>query len=349
MMSPARRLLDAAGDRVARTLGAAVDEAFVRRAFQSPTLTVTDDMRREIAHRLHEARRFYSDQRLFGPVDAAHFSAEREVRSLSGGRVVDVEFQSPCAGRHQEFKATLAKIPQVQRVRARWFRHDRPAPAVIMLHGWGMGIARVDSRAFAAHALYKRGVDLLLIPAPFHGARLPSGRRRPMFPTARPVRACEGFAMWLADTRAASKTLRDRGAPRVGVAGMSMGGFASALLATVADDLDFVIPMMPFASLPQLMWDQARHTRALDQADRLGIDEETFVSAFEIIAPLKRRLTIPPERIHIFSGRYDRVTPAAHGQALAAHFGCQYSELRASHLVQLGRRQVFREILRRAS
>jgi len=343
-----RKILYAARERLGRTVGSALDAAFVRQAFKSPTLSVTDEIRTQVQQRLAEARTFYANADLFPEVSAASLEYEDRSARLGGGGVIDAMFQTPHRGLHDVFVKTLSDVPRAAQVRIRWFRHDRPAPAAIVLHGWGMGHPNVDSQAFAARALYAKGLDTIFIPAPFHGTRLPRGKVRPQFPTSRPIRATEGFAMWIADVRAMVKTVRERGAARVGVVGMSMGGFAASLLATTEPELDFVVPMVPFSDLPRLMWNQARHNGGLANARNLGVDEATFAAAFNAIAPLRRKQVIASERIHVFGNRYDRVTPVDHARALARHFDCAYTELPGSHLMQLGRREVFREMLRRA-
>jgi pimeloyl-ACP methyl ester carboxylesterase len=61
----------------------------------------------------------------------------------------------------------------------------------------------------------------------------------------------EGFRQAVTDIRSLARWLRNRGAPHVGVMGMSLGGYTSALVATVMsqDEIDFVMPMIPLASI----------------------------------------------------------------------------------------------------
>ena len=47
--------------------------------------------------------------------------------------------------------------------------------------------------------------------------------------------------------------LESRGVNRIGVTGISLGGYTSALLATVEERLHFSIPNVPVVSLPDLV------------------------------------------------------------------------------------------------
>src|SRR5258708_6261513 len=82
--------------------------------------------------------------------------------------------------------------------------------------------------------------------------------RPPPFPGNDPRFGNEGFRQAVADLRVLMTLLRERGAPSVGIMGMSLGGYASALLATVQRDLAFAVPMIPLASLANAARDQGR-------------------------------------------------------------------------------------------
>jgi pimeloyl-ACP methyl ester carboxylesterase len=200
--------------------------------------------------------------------------------------------------------------------------------------------------AFRARRLYAQGFDVVLVNLPFHARRAPPGRVRPMFPSTDPVRANEGFAQAVMDVRALVATLLARGAPAVGVTGMSLGGYTSALLATVEARLAFVVPIIPFSSLPRLMWEHGEGTAARARAEAVGITLDHFAPAFAATDPLARAPVVDPPRILIIAGERDRVTPSHHARRLHEHFaGSRFLTFPGSHLVHAGLDEVFAEVV----
>jgi len=213
-------------------------------------------------------------------------------------------------------------------------------PAVIAIHGYMGGQWLLEENQWPIEWLVrKRGLDVALPVLPFHAGRAGAHRGAPGFPSSDPRITNEGFRQAVADLRVLARVLRDRGAPAVGVMGMSLGGYTSALLATVTDEIDFVMPMIPLASIADFAREQGR----------LGTtDEETneqhaaLERANWVVSPLARPLAIPPHRALIVAAEYDRITPVAHAARLAKHFGCEMMTIAGGHLVQIGRADAFR-------
>mgnify|MGYP000433409677 CR=1 FL=1 len=320
-------------------LGERLDRAFVRLALTRPS-PATRRALEALGPRLAEVGAFYRDAlesgRLYPKPPAA--AARRVWRGdIAGGEVVDLSWESafePLGGAYRE---ALARCPQTKVCHARWYRHPPPSPAVIMLHGWGGGRLGWEARAFDAPWFFERGLDVVLMTLPFHGLRS-LGRRgkTPQFPSVQPERANEGFAQAISDIRALVALLRERGAPQVGAMGMSLGGFTSALLATVAPEVDYCAPLMPFGSLPQLLLEQNAG------GGGFGFDVGLYEDAFGPTTPLRREAAIEPERIFLGTGLRDRVTPAHHARALHAHFeGSTLETYPGAHLLQVGRKSLF--------
>jgi len=232
---------------------------------------------------------------------------------------------------------------------ARWFspRERDRRTAVLCLHGWGAGQFGLEERAFPVRWMVSTlGLDVLLVTLPFHAHRRSQRGRTPAFPSSNPMRANEGFAHAVHDLRALIAALtEDFGFASVGVMGMSLGGYTSALLATVEPHLRFAAPLIPFASLPGLMWEHGEHTASRSRAEARGIERAHFESAFEAITPTRRAAAIPGEHVFVAAGRHDRVTPPEHAHMLHRHFeGSALVTYPGAHLLQLGRGKMFREL-----
>jgi len=330
--------------------GAGLDRAFIQLAFRS-AYAGRRGTRDSVVRRLDAAASQYAAARaeLF-PEPRAPKLVERWVRPLTGGEVVDVSWPSQYRAIHDNHRATLRRCPENRFCHARWFRHETPRSALICLHGWGAGSFRVEEFAYQVPWLFSRGMDVVIMNLPFHGRRRPRGRRTPMFPNPDPVRTNEGFAQAVLDIRSLVAYLRRHGAPRIGLTGMSLGGFTTSLTCTVEKELDFAVPVIPFASLPALIWRHARGTPALVKAKQAGLGPSRFAAAFAPTTPVKRTPTIASERVLIIAGERDRVTPVNHAHWLKRHFdGAELTTFPGAHIAQVGRRAIFKGLVEHMS
>jgi len=211
-------------------------------------------------------------------------------------------------------------------------------PAVIAIHGYMGGHWILEEAQWPLAWLARRGLDVALPVLPFHALRSGPHRGAPPFPSADPRLTNEGFRQAVADIVALARWLRARGAPHVGVMGMSLGGYTSSLLATVTRDLDFVMPMIPLASIADFAREQGR----LGSGEGADAQHAALERANWVVSPLARPLALPPSRALVVAAEHDRITPSSHAQRIATHFGCELVTIPGGHLVQLGRSEAFR-------
>ena len=120
--------------------------------------------------------------------------------------------------------------------------------------------------------------------------------------------------------------------------GMSLGGYTSALLATVSRDIDFVMPMIPLASIADFAREQGR----LGAGDKANAQHRALERANWVVSPLARPLALASSRALVIAAEHDRITPSNHARRIATHFGCDLVTIPGGHLVQLGRAEAFR-------
>lgn len=230
--------------------------------------------------------------------------------------------------------------------RARFYLTGTPEaqtsrPAVIAVHGYMGGQWLIEENVWPIDWLLRRGLDVVLPVLPLHAGRAGSHRGAPAFPSSDPRLTNEGFRQAVTDIRTIVRWLRARGAPKVGIMGMSLGGYTSALTATVTDELDFVMPMIPLASIADFAREQGRLGRS-------ALEEDEQHAALEranwVVSPLARPLALPQTRALIVAAENDRITPIAHASRLASHFGCEMMTIAGGHLVQIGRAEAFRAL-----
>jgi hypothetical protein len=183
----------------------------------------------------------------------------RRVRSLpGGGEVLDAVWPSGSAPFLDAVRdAYLAHDANLE-AHARLYLAGAPRPAVVLIHGYLGGHWSMEERAWPVGWMRRCGFDVAMPVLPFHALRARQGSGPPPFPGPDPRFTNEGFRQAIADLRALIGFLRARGAPSVGVMGMSLGGYTTALLATVADELAFAVPIIPLASIADFARDQGR-------------------------------------------------------------------------------------------
>ncbi|HVJ91429.1 MAG TPA: hypothetical protein VM580_16615 [Labilithrix sp.] len=213
-------------------------------------------------------------------------------------------------------------------------------PAVIAIHGYMGGQWLLEESAWPVDWLVRRGLDVVLPVLPLHAARAGARRGPPAFPSTDPRLTNEGFRQAVTDLRTLVGWLRERGAPHVGVMGMSLGGYTSALMATVTSEIDFVMPMIPLASIA----DFAREHGHLGEGDEAHEQHVALERANGVVSPLARALKLPTSRALVVGAEYDRVTPVSHAKRIADHFGCEMQMFGGGHVLQLGRSGAFRAL-----
>jgi pimeloyl-ACP methyl ester carboxylesterase len=268
--------------------------------------------------------------------------------------VVDLSYRSDYepflpAAREQHLRATANLTAHV-----RWWTSGRGRPVLVVLHGWAGGHHWVTERTFAVDYWLRHGWDVAAFVLPFHGDRAPGThplRSGALFPSTSPVRTNEGFGQAIHDLRALSRFLRGRGAPAVGALGMSLGGYTTALWASVAgpDDvggIDFAVAMIPAVSMARLMWRHGAHSPERARAQKAGITEDLLAEAFAVHTPTTRPARPARDRLFVIGGRGDRITPPEQAEMLAAHWGVDVRWFDGGHLAQLGRGEVLRDVRR---
>jgi pimeloyl-ACP methyl ester carboxylesterase len=272
-----------------------------------------------------------------------------------GTQVVDLAFPSTYVPFVPAARELLDRISENDTVHARWWTSGKGRPTIVLLHGWGGGHHWVTARTFVVPYWLRHGYDVAAFVLPFHGPRAPETRAPvrsgALFPSPNPLRTNEGFGQAIHDLRALSRWLRARGASAVGAMGMSLGGYTTALWASVAGPdevggIDFAVAMIPAVSMSRLMWRHGEANPTRKRAAMAGITEELLAETFAVHAPLTRRARLTSDRLAVIAGRGDRITPPDQAEALAAHWGVRVMWFEGGHLAQVGRGDAMRDVRR---
>jgi pimeloyl-ACP methyl ester carboxylesterase len=339
-----REVLNHTASQFDIAFGAAIFHRSARSRARSSTesLSHAERMRalRAIVEQYDRPEHFEPDG-AFNPAPRAIAPTVERVRSLRGGEVVDLYWPSGFQLHSADVADRYLRYEANHIAAARLFLHaDRPRPAVMLVHGYRAGQWSIEERVWPVEWLFDNGLDVALPVLPFHAVRAPRSGA-PLFPGSDPRVTNEGFRQAVLDLRTLARHLRERGAPSVGVMGMSLGGYTTALLATVERGLSIAVPIIPLASI-------ALHARRLGRltgtADEQGAQYEMLDAAHRAVSPLVRRPLISPARTLVVAAEADRITPIEHARRLAQHFGAPLFVFHGGHILQFGRAGAFRAV-----
>ncbi len=201
-------------------------------------------------------------------------------------------------------------------------RHaDVSRPWLVCIHGYQMGHPLIDLSAFDPRWLHHRlGMNLLLPVLPLHGPRKIGRRSGDGFIAGDILDTvhAEAQAMW--DIRRLISWVRALGGSRVGVYGLSLGGYNTALLASVEPGLACAIPGIPATDFTRLVW---RHGPPLQiqRFEHLGLKLAEAQDALRVVSPLALEPKVPAAHRAIFGGIADRLVPPDQVRDLWRHWG----------------------------
>jgi hypothetical protein len=124
-------------------------------------------------------------------------------------------------------------------------------------------------------------------------------------------------AVW--DIRRLIAWLRAEGAPRLGVQGVSLGGYTTALLASLEDDLECVIAGIPAVDFLRLFRSHAP-AALLSIASAMGIRFDRIEQLLRVISPLAHTPRVPRPKRYLYAGVADRLAPPDHALDLWHHW-----------------------------
>ena len=235
---------------------------------------------------------------------------------------------------------------------ARYWRHaDGPRPTIIACHGFSADMYLVNEWFFALPWFYRLGCDVMLFTLPFHGTR--QTRFSPFsghgYFAGGPSRINEAVAHSVFDLRIIVDWLMEvRGVEKIGVTGVSLGGFTSSMLACAEPRLTFAIPNVPVVSLADLVLEWQPVGAMIRAAlHRHGLDLAAARYMVAASCPLSYPPAIPTERLMIVGGVGDRLAPPKHSRLLWDHWGrCRIHWFPGSHILHMDRGEYMRQVAR---
>ncbi|MBV8303168.1 MAG: hypothetical protein JOZ04_03085 [Acidimicrobiia bacterium] len=195
-------------------------------------------------------------------------------------------------------------------------------PWLVCVHGWGMGTPFMDLRAFRARRLaHDLGVNLLVPVLPLHGPRQKAGANGGEgFMTIDLIDSLHGFAQAAWDIRSAIRWIRfHQPSARVGIYGLSLGGYTAALTASLEENLACAIAGIPATDIVDLY---RRHSppSVRRKASETGALGPEAAAVHRVVSPLVLAPKLERDRRFLFAGVGDRMSTSRQARRLWEHW-----------------------------
>ena len=198
--------------------------------------------------------------------------------------------------------------------------HEEPRPWLVGVHGFAMGTPLVNFAGFPVRLLHEElGLNLAMPVLPLHGPRGAGGVSGGEVLNPDYMRMVHLFAQGVWDVRRTLSWIRSRSDQPVGLYGISLGGYVSALTAAFEPDLSCVIAGIPPVDFPGLAndnqpWIMRRY------GDEFEVDWKLVRAVSHVVSPLAFPPRVPHERRFIYAGLADRVVKPYQPRALWRHW-----------------------------
>ena len=209
-------------------------------------------------------------------------------------------------------------------------------PWLVNIHGYTAGTP-MDLTAMRALYFHRTlGLNVIHPVLPFHGFRRTQGRGAAGFLSFDHVHNLYSYTASLWDVRRAIAWAREQDAVWVAVHGISLGGFVTAMVASLPTPPERAIAGIPFADV---VW---ATNRRLPPAAR-DVDSDELELLYRPVTPTALPCLVPDNGRFVYGAIADRITKPGQAVALWKHWGeppvCWYT---GSHLSALWSRDVHR-------
>jgi len=277
-----------------------------------------------------------------GPAGWPHFTPKH-------GSCVQLSFDSPFVPTNPRLRDGYLRNKNNMKATAQYWRHDSgPRPTICVIHGFMADPYWLNSMFLGLPWFYEQGYDILLYTLPHHGQR--RGKWAPFsgagYFSGGIANINESVAHSVHDFRIFMDYLEDQGVEKIGVTGISLGGYTASLLAAVEERLYFSVPNVPVVSLFDLMLQWFPASMVIKAGLRLsGIRIQEARHFMAVHCPLTYKPLIPKERLFIVGGAGDRLAPPKHARLLWEHWDqCMIHWFPGNHVLHLDRNLYLREM-----
>jgi len=245
---------------------------------------------------------------------------EIQIRNVGAQTVEFLRFESGYAPREGEAgRDRWLGYEPCRDGRAYVLRHPgAPRPWMICTNGYRMGHARIDVGIFDRFH-HRLGLNVVIPVLPLHGPRRIGRQSGGGFIGIDVIDTIHAEAQSIWDMRRLLSWVRAQDAPAVGALGLSLGGYTTAVFASIADGLSCAIPGIPLADFTRML-DRHASQNQMRYAETKGYDLDRVYEILRVVAPLVLEPKVPLEGRMIFGATADRLVAPDHVRDLWRHW-----------------------------
>jgi pimeloyl-ACP methyl ester carboxylesterase len=270
---------------------------------------------------------------------------------IAKGNVHNIRFDSSFEAVNPALRDQCRGFTRNNVVHAQHWRHDDgPHPTLCVIHGFMGSPYLFNGLFFSLPWFYRSGYDVLLYTMPFHGSRAEKGS--PFSGYGFFAHGFSGFAEAMAqavhDFRSIIDYLEFTGVDRIGLTGMSLGGYTSALIASVDDRIQAVIPNVPVVTPDQTVDEWFPANKVVQLRSLLSdTGSELTEAATRYSSPLNYEPLVPKDRRLIITGLGDRLAPPEQAEMLWEHWDrCAFHWFPGNHILHVSQPDYLRRMTR---
>jgi len=210
---------------------------------------------------------------------------------------------------------------------------SKPAPTVIVLHI--LADPKFTVARIVCYRLACEGIHALLVKLPYYGQRRPADESKLREMTGDPKALTDGVRQGVMDVRRAARWLSLRGevdAGRIGICGVSLGGFVTATAAGIDGHFPRVAVILAGGDLPKVLAGDAREVRGFREATRkAGLSDEQVARMLVPADPLTYAARLKTSKVLMINATKDEIVPADCSRRLAKASGAKMAWYPAGH------------------
>jgi len=240
---------------------------------------------------------------------------------------------------------------------ARFIRHKQgihggkaeDRPTLIVVHGYVLDGYKFNAQLFEVAKFFRLGFNILMYTMPYHGPRKAPGARfsGDGFMFFDVARIAENVRWSVHDLTRYIDFLKKRSAAPVGMMGFSLGGYHTALMASLDKRLSFAIPVVPVITLFNVILQWQPSAAVIEGfLKMLKLDKNDINQLLFPVSPLARQPVIDHERLLIIAGTADRMAHPDHAHSLWHHW--KHPKIYwfpGNHLVHFEKTHYMREVV----